>query len=71
MLSLLQLLERTCIHHIFHVNLLMKFVGDLTALSLELSLVIDKGVILLERKTILDTCWVKQGDKFVDKSLVH
>ena len=37
---------------------------------MNLPIVTDKGEVKLEPKTLLDHCWVKQGGKFLEESLV-
>lgn len=67
----LQLLEGSRIHPVFHVSLLKKYVGDLVVPLTELPPVIDKGLNILEPQQILDTRWVKQGNKFEEESLIQ
>ena len=67
----LQLPEGARIHPVFHVSLLKKYVGDNKEVSLELSPVVDDGIVLLDPKRILDIHWVKQGKKFILEHLVQ
>lgn len=67
----LQLPEGARIHPVFHVSLLKKFVGDRVVPSQDLPPVTDEGVILLEPQQILNTRWVKRGNKFEEESLVQ
>ncbi|KAA8521915.1 hypothetical protein F0562_012771 [Nyssa sinensis] len=67
----LQLPDGSCIHPVFHVSLLKKFVGEHTAPTIKFPPVSKDGVILLEPQHILDTRWVKQGSTFVKESLVY
>lgn len=60
----------TKIHHVFHVSLLKKYVGGPPQVTLELSPITDEGVASVEPETILDTRWIKQGNKFIEESLV-
>lgn len=62
---MLQLLDDAHIHPVFHVSLLKKYFGDNNNGSLELPPVADDGVMLLQPKRILDTCWAKQGKRFI------
>jgi len=66
----LQLPMGARIHHVFHVSLLKKYVGDATETRIDFPLVSDDGEIILEPKTLIDHRWVKQGGKFLAKSLV-
>ena len=58
------------IHPVFHVSLLKKYVGGPPQVTLELSPITDEGVASVEPETILDTRWIKQGNKFIEESLV-
>ncbi|KAL9460048.1 hypothetical protein AB3S75_003278 [Citrus x aurantiifolia] len=58
------------IHHVFHVSLLKKYVRGPPQVTLELPPITDEGVDSVEPETILDTCWIKQGNKFIEESLV-
>lgn len=60
----------TKIHPVFHVSLLKKYVGGLPQVTLMLPPIIDEGVAFIEPETILDTRWIKQGNKFIEESLV-
>lgn len=66
----LQLPVGARIHHAFHVSLLKKYVGDATETRIDFPPVSDDGEIILEPKTLIDHRWVKQGGKFLAKSLV-
>ena len=44
--------------------------GDSIMPSKELPLVMNDGVVVLEHHQILDTSWVKQGNKFEADSLL-
>ncbi|KAA8529846.1 hypothetical protein F0562_034385 [Nyssa sinensis] len=59
----LQLPDGACIHPVFHVSLLKKYVGDSTDASTEVPPITDEGVLILEPEAILDTRWVKEGKK--------
>ena len=67
----LQLPDGARIHPVFHVSLLKKYVGDSAMPSTELQPVTDDGVVVLEPHKILDTRWVKQGNKFEADYLVQ
>ncbi|KAL5565238.1 hypothetical protein UlMin_028402 [Ulmus minor] len=58
------------IHPVFHVSLLKKYVGGPPQVTLDLPPITDEGVASVEPEQILDTRWFKQGDKFVEESLV-
>jgi hypothetical protein len=45
-------------------------VGDATETRIDFPPVSDDGEIILEPKTLIDHRWVKQGGKFLAKSLV-
>jgi hypothetical protein len=60
----LQLPDDARIHPVFHVLLLKKYVGDSATPATELPPVTDDGVVVLEPHQILDTRWVKCGNKF-------
>ena len=66
----LQLPEGVRIHLVFHVSLLKKYMGDVYDTHTNLPPVSDEGEIILEPEAILDHRWVKQGGKFLAKSLV-
>ncbi|KAH9763086.1 hypothetical protein KPL70_001057 [Citrus sinensis] len=51
----LQLAEGAKIHHVFHVSLLKKVMGESTTATVELSPIDDKGVIMLQPESIVDT----------------
>ncbi|KAH9801520.1 Integrase catalytic domain-containing protein [Citrus sinensis] len=51
----LQLPEGAKIHHVFHVSLLKKVMGESTTATVELSPIDDKGVIMLQPESIVDT----------------
>ena len=55
----LQLPTGACIHPVFHISLLKKFIGERTLPSTELPPVTDEGAIILEPHHILDTRWIK------------
>jgi hypothetical protein len=67
----LQLPDGARIHSVFYVSLLKKYMGDSTMPLKELPPVTDDGVVILEPHQILDTRWVKQGNKFEEDSLVQ
>ena len=67
----LQLPEGSRIHLVFHVSLLKKYVGDLVVPFTELPPVTNEGLSILEPQQILDTHWVKQGNKFEEESLIQ
>ena len=67
----LQLPEGAHIHPVFHVSLLKNFVGELAKPSQELLPVNDEGVVILEPQHILDTHWVKRGNKFEEENLIQ
>ena len=66
----LQLPARAKIHLVFHVSLLKKYVRDPPQVNLELPPITDEGVVSVEPEKILDTRWIKQGEKFIEESLV-
>ncbi|KAA8525622.1 hypothetical protein F0562_007496 [Nyssa sinensis] len=45
--------------------------GELVMPSEELPPVTDEGTVILEPQNILDTCWVKRGNKFDEENLVQ
>lgn len=51
----LQLPEGSCIHPVFHVSLLKKYMGDLLVPFTELPPVTDEGLSILEPQQFLDT----------------
>ena len=67
----LHLPTRACIHLVFSIFLLKKFIGERTLPSTELPPITDEGAIILESQHILDTCWIKRGKKFEEKHLVQ
>ena len=67
----LQLPEGAHIHPVFHVSLLKNFVGELAKPSQELPPVNDEGAVILEPQHILDTRWVKWGNKFEEENLIQ
>ena len=67
----LQLPEGARIHPVFHVSLLKNFVGELAEPSQELPPVNEEGVVILEPQHILDTRWVKRGNKFEEENLIQ
>ena len=66
----LQLPARAKIYLVFHVSLLKKYVRDPPQVNLELPPITDEGVVSVEPEKILDTRWIKQGEKFIEESLV-
>ena len=66
----LQLPAGAKIHPVFHASLLKKYVGDPPQVNLELPPIADEGVASVEPEKILDTCWIKQGKKFIEERLV-
>ena len=67
----LQLPTRACIHPVFHISLLKKFIGERTLSSTKLPPITDEGAIILEPQHILDTHWIKKGKKFEEEHLVQ
>lgn len=59
----LQLPEGARIHPIFHICLLKKLFGRSRGVLKELPPVTDEGAVILEPQQILDTRWVKRGNK--------
>ena len=67
----LQLPEGARIHPVFHVSLLKNFAGELAEPSQELPPVNEEGAVILEPQHILDTRWVKRGNKFEEENLIQ
>jgi hypothetical protein len=49
---------------------LRKYVRGPPQVTLKLPSNTGKGVVFIEPENILDTHWIKQGDKFIEESLV-
>ena len=67
----LQLPEHAKIHPVFHVSLLKKAVGDFLSTSIELPPVNDDRLVIMEPEAVIDTHWLKRGDKLLEQSLVR
>ncbi|KAJ9159776.1 hypothetical protein P3X46_025251 [Hevea brasiliensis] len=67
----LQLPSESKVHPVFHVSLLKKHVGDTVPVSSEIPPLTDDGYFVLEPAEILDTRWVRLGNRFTEESLVR
>lgn len=67
----LQLPAESRVHPVFHVSLLKKYVGDAAPISSDIPQLTDDGYFVFEPTVILDTRWVRIGNRFTEESLVQ
>ena len=65
----LHLQKGVCIHPVFDISLLKKYVGMEPGVTTDLPTITEEGVVVLEPERIINTYWVKQTGKFIEHSL--
>lgn len=67
----LQLPSGSKIHPVFHVSLLKKHIGDVVPTSSDFPQLTDDGYFVFEPAEVLDTRWVRLGNRLSEESLVR
>ncbi|CAL1410940.1 unnamed protein product [Linum trigynum] len=58
------------VHRVFHVSLLRRCSTVETPLNSTIPPIVDDGALEILSETILDTRWVRQGNRVIEESLV-